>query len=143
MDENEQAEQGTGPADAEMPSFEEAEQALTELAEKYRGQDFNAVEEADRDTMTKCWHVQQKAWFETQELVVNLMNDINRYVALRYRGVPDVLVAAAVSAAGEHLSNIASCTEYDRQTKNTEMLELLADGLMKARLAMAKPGGNG
>lgn len=155
MDEREQIEPGAGPASPEAEAkptvtFEESEAALLKLANKYRhingGQVTpNDVDPDERDTFGEGWNAQQEHWKEPYEDFVKIINDINSYLALRYKGVPDLLVAAAAMASANHLMGLCTYEQVaaiNKQNKSREqrIAEALAE---KLGLAVAEPGGHG
>jgi hypothetical protein len=151
MDEREPAEQVTGPADAEAEkdvrvAFTQAEARLVTLAAKYREHGLRRPElvtPEERADFADAWEVQADHWQPAYSDFVDIMNDITSWVDMRYKGVPDLMTAAAVMAAGQHLMGLVSLRQAKRQQDSDGAADMLRELTEKLGLAAAKPGGHG
>lgn len=153
MDEGKRTEPGAGRAGTEhgkakCVSFEESERRLLELANKYRKHGPDAERHVPPDERAEFgdgWQAQSDYWEKPTRDYVAIINDINAYLALRYKGVPDIVVASAAIAAGNHLMHLCSQSQIDRnQTLDKDDIQELTKAIaQRLGLAMSEPAGHG
>lgn len=150
MDEREPIEQGAGPADAEAQadqpvSYEDSEKRLLELAFKYRGKTQlgpHDVEDGEKEEFTTGWRNQHERWEQPYDDYVAIVNDINQYLSIRYKGVPDLMVASACMAAAQHLMGLVTAEQVEHQRARNGATSL-KDLAQRLGLAVSDAGGHG